>query len=255
MAEQGRKSAPSQEIRFDQGRHWRAKIGFVVLAMEQTIEEDMFRLAPHGVGIHFSRVQMDNAITVATLDTVGKELAGAAALILPDENLDVVCYACTSGSIVLGEQRVATELNKGAPDAKATSLITSVIHALNAFDARRIVVGTPYLDELNEMEKIYLEDQGFQILDIHGLNITNDASMVKVAPGFIKEFALSIDNPDAEAIFISCGALRSLDVVDEIEKAAQKPVIVSNQAMIWHTLRLAGIRDCIDGYGRLLREF
>lgn len=255
MTQQKRKSEFLPAIRYDRGRHWRAKIGFVVLAMEQTIEEDMSRLAPPGVGVHFSRVRMENAITVSTLDAVGKELAGAAALILPDENLDVVCYACTSGSIVLGEKRVAAELNKGAPDAKATSLITSVVNALKAVKARRIVVGTPYLDELNEMEKVYLEDQGFEILDIRGLNITNDASMVKVAPDFLKEFALSIDTPEADAIFISCGALRTLDVVDEIEKAAQKPVIVSNQAMIWETLRLAGITDSIDGYGQILREF
>lgn len=255
MTEQRKESSLLREIRFDQGRHSRAKIGFVVLAMEQTIEEDMFRLAPKGVGVHFSRVRMENAVTAATLDAVGKELAGAAALILPDENLNVVCYACTSGSMVLGEEKVAAKLNKGAPNAKATSLITSVINALNAFEAQRIVVGTPYLDELNEMEKDYLEDRGFQVLDIHGLNITNDASMVKVTPDFIKEFALSIDRPEAEAIFLSCGALRSLDVVDEIEKAAKKPVIVSNQAMIWETLRLAGIRDHIDGYGRLLREY
>lgn len=255
MTEQERKSALQKEIRFDQGRHWRAKIGFVVLATEQTIEEDMFRVAPSGVGVHFSRVWMDNAITAKTLNAVGEELAGAAAKILPNENLNVVCYACTSGSMVLGENRVAAELNKGAPNALATSLIASVISALNAFNVRRIVVGTPYIDELNEMEKKYLENQGFQVLDIHGLNITNDSSMVKVTPDFIKEFALSIDNPKAEAIFISCGALRSLDVVDEIEKIAQKPVIVSNQAMIWETLRLAGIQDRIDGYGRLLREF
>ena len=248
-------SAPLIKIRFDQGRHWRAKIGFVVLATEQTIEEDMLHTAPQGVGIHFSRVWMENAITVKTLDTVGKELAGAAARILPNENLNVVCYACTSGSMILGEDKVAAELNKGAPNAIATSLITCVISALNAFSVRRIVVGTPYIDEINEMEMKYLEKRGFQVIDIHGLNITNDSTMVKVAPDFIKEFALSIDNPEAEAIFISCGALRSLDVVDEIEKAAQKPVIVSNQAMIWETLRLAGIQDRIDGYGRLLREF
>ena len=79
--------------------------------------------------------------------------------------------------------------------------------------------------------------------------------MVKVTPDFIKEFALSIDRQDAEAIFISCGALRSIDVVDKIEEIVGKPVIVSNQAMIWETLRLAGINDVIDGYGRLFRKF
>ncbi|MEJ2169731.1 MAG: hypothetical protein P8X90_29860 [Desulfobacterales bacterium] len=198
---------------------------------------------------------MANAVTVDTLSAVGKELAGAAALILPDERLDVICYACTSGSMVLGEQRVARELSKGADGAKPTSLIAGVIAALNELQVRRVVVGTPYLDELNVMEKDYLEARGFEVLQIQGLNITNDADMVKVAPDFIKEFALGIDRPDAEAIFISCGALRSLDVVDEIERAVQKPVIASNQAMIWQTLRMAGVADRIDGYGRLLREF
>ena len=197
---------------------------------------------------------MANAVTVETLESVGRELAASAALILPDEKLDVICYACTSGSMVLGEEKVAAELNKGAPGAKATSLISGVIHALDAVNARRIVVGTPYIDELNEMEKIYLEKRGFDVLDIHGLNITNDASMVKVAPDFIKEFAMAIDSPDADAVFISCGALRSLDVVEQIETALKKPVIVSNQAMMWETLRLAGIEDRIDGFGRLLRE-
>jgi maleate isomerase len=248
------KSSPF-DIRFDRGRHWRARIGFIVLAMEQTIEEDVFRLAPEGVGVHFSRVRMENDVTVDTLQAVGKELAGAAALILPDEQLDVVCYACTSGSLVLGEKRVVDELNKGAPNAIATSLISGVIHALEAFKVKRIVVGTPYIEEINQMEKAYLEDRGFAVLDIQGMNIIKDADMVKVTPNFIKEFALSIDRQDAEAIFISCGALRSIDVVDKIEEMVRKPVIVSNQAMIWETLRLAGIKDTIDGYGSLLRKF
>jgi len=242
------------EVRFDRGRHWKAKLGFIVLAMEQTIEEDMFRLAPEGVGVHFSRVKMANAVTVDTLEAVGRELAGASAILLPEGGLDVICYACTSGSIVLGEERVAKELNQGAPNAVATSLITGVIRALRQLGARRLVVGTPYIDEINAKEAKYLEAQGFEILDIQGLNIRNDAEMVRVEPGFIKEFALSINRPDADAIFISCGALRTVDVVEELERQAGKPVVASNQAMIWDALRLAGVVDRIEGYGVLLRE-
>lgn len=46
------RSAPV-EARLDKGRHWRAKLGFVVLAMEQTVEDDVFALTPPGVGVHF----------------------------------------------------------------------------------------------------------------------------------------------------------------------------------------------------------
>ena len=79
--------------------------------------------------------------------------------------------------------------------------------------------------------------------------------MVRVAPGFIADFALAQDCAEADAIFVSCGALRTLDVIAEIEARAGKPAICSNQAMIWDCLRLAGIEDRFEGHGRLLSGF
>ena len=239
---------------FDDGAHGRAKIGYVLLATEQTIEDDVYRLRPDGVGIHFTPVPIPDSITVATLGDIGDNLAEAAALLLPDGTLDVVAYACSSGSVVLGEERTFAELNRGAPGAKATSLITGVMRGLRAVGAERVVVGTPYLDEINRIEADYMRRCGFDVLAIHGLGIERDSDMVRVAPGYIADFAAAIDRPDADAVFLSCGALRSLDVVEAIETALGKPVVVSNQAMIWDTLRLAGINDRIDGYGRLLRD-
>ena len=63
------RSAP-RTVRYDKGRHLRAKIGFVLLAMEQTVEDDVFKIAPPGVGIHFNRMQMSNTATVDTLKSM-----------------------------------------------------------------------------------------------------------------------------------------------------------------------------------------
>jgi maleate isomerase len=242
-------------IRFDAGRHARAKIGYVLLATEQTIPDDVYRIVPNGVGVHFARAPNPDSITVDTLAAQSKDLGAAAATILPDGSLDVICYACTSGSLVIGEERVFHELNIGAPNAKATSLITGVIRALNAVGASRLAIATPYLDEINRLEAEYLKYAGFETVNLQGMNIERDSDMVRVSPDFIKEFAMQVDRSDADTLFISCGALRSLDIVDELEQAVGKPVIVSNQAMIWDTLRLAGIDDKIEGCGRLLRDF
>lgn len=239
-------------IEFDRGRHWRAKIGYVLLATEQTIQDDVMALRPDGVGIHFARAAIPDEITNATLAAQADCLAECASTLLSDGSLDVVCYACTSGSLVIGEERVFAELNKGAPEAKATSLITGVIRALRTLDARRVVIATPYLDEINEREADYLEQAGFDVLAISGLNLEKDSDMVRVSPEYLEQFAVSVDRADADAIFVSCGALRTLDVVDRIERQAGKPVVASNQAMIWDTLRLAGIEDRFEGYGRLL---
>ena len=248
--------APAPDsIKFDEGSHPRAKIGYVLLATEQTVQDDVIRLRPPGVGIHFTRAAIADSITNESLLAQADLLADCAASLLPDGSLDVICYACTSGSLVIGEERVFAELNRGAPNAQATSLITGVIRALKKLRARRIVVATPYLDEVNQREVDYLEQAGFEVISICGLNLEKDSDMVRVAPDYITEFALAQDHPEADAIFVSCGALRTLDVIGEIEARAGKPAICSNQAMIWDCLRLGGIEDRFDGFGKLLAEF
>ena len=247
-------AATPDVVRFDEGRHPRAKIGYVLLATEQTVQDDVIKLQPPGVGIHFTRAAIPDSITNESLAAQADLLADCAATLLPDGSLDVVCYACTSGSLVIGEERVFAELNRGAPTARATSLITGVIRAMKVLEAKRIVVATPYLDEVNRREVEYLEQAGFEVISICGLNLEKDSDMVLVGPDYITEFTLAQDRPEADAIFVSCGALRTLDVIAEIEDRAGKPAICSNQAMIWDCLRLAGIEDRFDGYGRLLKD-
>ncbi len=240
-------------VRYEQGLHYRAHIGYVLIPNDDLVEEEMFRLAPPGVGVHFSRVPGVDACTAEALMAMEKELSDAASRFVFEAGLDVVCFACTSGSALIGEERVMAELSRGVPNARPTSMISAVIKALRIFQAKRIVVATPYLDEINVREEKYLREQGFDVLDIQGMNILSGADMYRVAPDFIQEYARQIDRPDAEAILISCGGIRSLEIVDALEQQVGKPVVTSNQATFWDTMRLAGIKDKINGYGQLLR--
>lgn len=243
------------DVVFDEGRHPKGKIGFVLLATEQTIVDDMMRIIPKGVGVHFARVHNPDSITNETLAAIAPELTRSAETLLPDGSLDVVTYACTSGSLVLGEENVHRLLNAGAPEAKASCIIAAVIRALHAVNAKRLIVTTPYLDEINTAELNYLQSSGFDVLEFEGMNIEKDSDMVRVSPSFIRDMAVDLDREDADAIFISCGALRSIDVIEEIEQICGKPVITSNQAMAWDAMRLAGIQERVSGFGKLLRDY
>lgn len=243
---------PRAGIKFDAGSHARAKIGFVLLATEQTIQDDVMRLRPPGVGIHFTRAFIPDRIANDTLGNQLGLLADASATLLPDGSLDVVCYACTSGSIVMGEERVHAELMRGNPNAKPTSLIAGVIKGLKELGARSIAVATPYLDEINRLEAHYLEAAGFDVVNIEGLNVERDSDMVRITPDYLSEFAQTVDRKSADCFFFSCGAMRSLGIVAELEIKLGKPVVVSNQAMIWDTWRMAGIADRVQGFGQLL---
>lgn len=243
------------DVDFDAGRNARAKIGFVLIPNEQTIEDEMIRHMPEGVGAYFSRATMPREISTESLAQLKSSLEETAARILPDDRLDVVCFACTSGTVAVGEAASIAELERGAPGAKATTLAGAVRKALSAVGAKRLVIGTPYVDELNANVAQFFREAGFEIADIQGLNLNYDTDMIRVAPHFLREFAEAIDRPDADALVLSCGALRSIEVVDEIEQRLGKPVICSNQAMLWDCLRLAGIGDHLDGLGDLLRRY
>jgi maleate isomerase len=58
----------------------------------------------------------------------------------------------------------------------------------------------------------------------------------------------------ADALFISCTALPVLDILNKLESKVLKPVLSSNQALIWDTLRSIGYKSPIKGYGKLLEN-
>ena len=239
---------------FDAGQHHRAKLGFVLLAMEQTIERDLFRMAPPDVGIHVSRATMADSVTVPTLRAMIEDIGPSAGRILPELTLDVLCYACTSGSIVIGVDEVERHLAEGGDARHVTTLVGGVAEALRALDARRLSVVTPYVAGINELEATHLEEQGFGIDSLIGLEIEKDQDICRVRPEFLADFAVQHTHPDSDAVFVSCGALRTLDIIDEIEERTGRPVVTSNQAMMWSCLRAAGIEDHIPDHGRLFRE-
>lgn len=243
--------SPPRETRLST-RHPRGRLGFVLLQSEETAEDDIRMVVPDDVGVFFTRSPMPDSTTVETLGAMARDLARAAAILPP--LLDAVAYVCTSGSVVIGEERVAAELSKGQPEARTTSLVTCVVAALNALGMRRPVVGTPYLDEINAVEADFLVAQGFDLVGITGMQIESGQDMCRVDPDDIVAYALEIDRPEADGIFLSCTGLRSLDVIDEIERRTGKPVVGSNQALVWRMLRMVGVHDSIAGYGRLLRD-
>ncbi len=248
------RQAVLDNVGFDDGRNARGKIGFVLIPNEQTIEQDMIAHMPKGVGAYFSRATMPREISTESLAQLRGSLAETAARILPDDGLDVIVFACTSGTVAVGEEASCAELSKGVPGAKPSTLAGAVRKALAAIGAKTIVLGSPYMSELNDNVVRYLEEAGISVLRAHGMGLRYDTDMMRVSPSYLIEYAQAIDDPDADAVLLSCGALRSIDVIDEIEQKIGKPAICSNQAMLWDSLRLAGVNDKLPGLGRLLRD-
>ena len=149
----------NNKIEFGDPYGYLGSLGFVVMATDTVMQENLRTLAPKGVSVSVSPVASPNEISVKGLNQHINTMANAASLIQPDDPPDLVCYACTSGSIVIGEKKVAEQLRIGAPKSKPMTLVTGVIDALRSLKAKSIVVATPYIDEVNKLEHKFLIDR------------------------------------------------------------------------------------------------
>ena len=209
-------------VHYDHGTNWRAQLGFIVISTDLVMEENIVRLAPEGVGTSVTRLKTATECNVESLTAHIDGMAEAASILQPGVPPDVVCYACTSGSIVIGEERVMSEIRRGAPWAEPATLVTGVVNALRCLEARKLVVATPYLDEINVMEAEYLVARGFDVLDIQGLNVEDGEAMGRITRECLRDFALSVDRPDADAIFFSCGFLQLRRNPDHLRPAGDR---------------------------------
>jgi maleate isomerase len=247
-------AAGNADGRFDAGPYPRARIGFICVANAGLTEGDMFAMCPPGVGLGFTRVRMNADCTIGNLAGMDADLDDAIATLSPArDDIDVLCYNCTAGSFVIGEDDIVARIAAARPACRATTLLSGASAALRAVGATRIAVATAYTADINELERAYFRRSGFDVVNIDGLGLLTDVDMNRVRPGYLADFAESVDVPDADAVFISCGALRSTQIVEHLEQRLGKPVIGSNQASMWNCLRLAGIEDRLEGFGRLFR--
>lgn len=245
---------PAHEILFDDGPYSRARLGFVCVANAGLTEGDMFRMRPDDVGLSFTHMRMQTECTIENLALMEHDLDDALSGFVPARSdIDILCYNCTAGSFVIGEDVIRDKLETGRPEVIGTTLLTGVVEALRKLGVRSLSVGTAYTPDIDALEKSYLEDHGFDVAVMEGLSLHTDVEMNRVSPDFLRSFAISVDRPDADAVFLSCGALRSLEVIEIVEREIGKPVLCSNQASFWNCLRLAGVDDQIEGFGQLFR--
>ena len=113
---------------------------------------------------------------------------------------------------------------------------------------------TPYSKSLNEDVAKYFIKEGFTITSNAYFDIDTDTDIAKVDPEYLYETMLNMNLDEAEALFISCTNLPSLNIIKRLEDKLNKIVLSSNQVLIWDTLRTLGRKDKIQGYGKLFLE-
>lgn len=232
----------------------KGRIGLIALATDFNSEQDLRRMYPDGVELFTNRVLNSNPVTMENLRNMAGDISRAAAGILPEFDLDAIIYGCTSGTVANGAKKIESLIQQSKPATPVTNPVTAALAAFEFFSARRISILTPYTREVNDEMAKFFAEQGLDVLNIAGFGYDSDIEMTSIAPLAISEAATRVCDDSADLLFISCTAIRSSLVIEEIEKYLGKPVVSSNQALVWHSLRLIGYQGAVSGYGSLLRN-
>lgn len=235
---------------------WRAKLGRISPSPETVGCEEWRRHLPDGVCLVETRTLIQD-VTVEGLSETLKQVERAA-LELASAEVDVILQAGTAIAFFRGfghDQELCQRITATTGIAATTSL-TAVVEALHVLGIQRLAIATSYLTDIDAKLVDVLEKSGFQVAAIRGMGLKRSIDMGKVMPDVTYRFAKQVTNSaaNADGIFISCGNLRSFEIIEALEKDTGLPVVTSNQAGLWKALRMAGVNEKLMSLGRLLRE-
>jgi maleate isomerase len=217
-------------------------MGLIIPSLNVTIEPEFNAVAPRDISIHVTRLMFKQG-DVKSLEKMA-ELTEEACDLLATAEVDIVVYACTTGSLVKGLEWESKLQKRMKSRTKAPVITTAhaAVDALREMDLKRVAVGTPYTDELNRIEKKFLESNGIEVTKIRGLGCVKGEDLHKYSPEKTKSLAISVDDNYAQGIFLSCTDLKTVTVIEELEKRLRKPVISSNTATFWKALKVMKYR-------------
>ena len=230
------------------------RIGLIALASDFMIEKDFLNVIKNkDIDFFVNRIECYNPLTRENLIRMSEKVTEVTNDILPDQKIDCVVYACTSGTIAAGYESIERKVKLAKPEAKLTTPSTAAIKALKKLNIKKIYVFTPYSKKLNDEVVGYFKSEGFEITSNSYFDIEADYDIGKVDQNYLYDVLSKIDLNGAEALFVSCTALPVLPIIDKLEKKLNTVVLSSNQALIWDTLVKINKNNSVEGFGKLFQ--
>jgi maleate isomerase/arylmalonate decarboxylase len=229
------------------------RIGFIVPVSNSNLEPDMVAMRPDGVSLHFMRAggyDLDQIPDSSQMRQFAESSLDAVVQALSAVRPDVVAYGCTSATLSLGpdydrEFRSKIESLAGVPSFTAAC---ALVEALRDLGIGAVGFASPYTEQLNREGADFLSASGIKVVNTAyvGQDLGNYVQGA-LTPDEVFSLGLRSNHKEAEALVLSCTDMRTIEVIEELEKALDKPVVSSNQALMYVATKLLGLRGRVPG--------
>src|SRR5215472_3837180 len=238
------------------GRSAEPVLGMIFPPVNYPVPPEAHELYPTGVRFMAEGVGLER-MTPEGYDKVVDRIIPAAQE-LAKNGASAIALMGTSLSFYKGaafNQNLADSITK-ATGLRSTTMSTGVVEGLKTMAARRVAVATAYNDEVNRRLRIFLEESGFKVLTVKGLGIERFEDSPPVTHDSLLKFSAEVweSVPQADSLLISCGALKTLDLLVPLEQRCKVPVVSSTPHALRAGVRLIGLSGRAPGFGRLLAK-
>tara|TARA_B100001123_G_scaffold98366_1_gene113166 strand:- start:1750 stop:2526 length:777 start_codon:yes stop_codon:yes gene_type:complete len=252
------------------GRYGTKRLGLITPSGNTTMEDDFHRWMPPDVKLHVARISgdllsdaekltlSDESIELESLQAMGNSLH-IPAKDLSDATVDVIGFGCTGASFLNGpgyDNDISDRIETASGGIKAVVAAKAVVDSLNYLGVENIAICSPYTDVLNQRLLSYYSLSGFNVVNFASntqLDMTYDS--YDSAIEMVVKLALDVNCEEADAIFISCTAFEgAAEAIENLEATTGKPVITSNQAVLWRCMKIMDINIEIPGTGSLFTD-
>jgi arylmalonate decarboxylase len=229
-------------------------LGMIFPPANTPVPPEARRMYPSGVrflaeGIGLERMTPEGYDQVlGRIVPAAQKLAASGANAIAVMGTSLTFYKGAAFNLKLQESiRVAT----GLP---ATTMSTGIVEGLRMVGGHRLAVATAYNQEVSHRLQVFLEESGFEVLAIRGMGIERFEDRGPVTQDELLAFTASVweSAPQADSIVVSCGALKTLDLLVPLEQRSKVPVVSSLPHALWAGVRLLGLSGRAPGYGTLL---
>lgn len=243
---------------------YRLKFAVVAPSTNTSVEPEYAAMRPRGVTNHFSRI--------AIPDTKVTDDAGFMVMLhsIRDATFDAVDVSMSMqpGCVIMGMSAEtfwdgaegADRLHKrmvercgGLPVIMGSTAVDAAIKAYSKThgEIRKIGIVTPYMPVGDANVKKFFEDQGYEVVNLVGLQSPSPMMIAHESKQTLKRAAIEVSQ-GVDAVIQAGTNLAFAEVAAMAEFWLEKPVIAINTATYWHALRTMGIPDQMDGFGHLL---
>jgi maleate isomerase len=172
---------------------------------------------------------------------------------LGEESVDVLGYASTSTAYAIGFAAETAMLSRVASRLRVPTAGTcvSAVLAFETLGVERVALVHPpwFDDELNRLGAAYFVRRGLRVVSATSAELSQDPAAIE--PDDVVEWTLAHVADDVDGVFIGGNGFRAVEAIQRLESALGRPVLESNQVLLWNLLSRAGAAFSVQHFGKV----